>query len=381
MRFLRTRAALFVLAGLVAVAVLIGGGLVVLNAKPEPTPSPSPSPTASPTPSPRPTPTPSPSPTPTPAPTPVAVCPMNGMRLSDPTLAKRVPIVVQIENNPIARPPSGLNLADLVIEAPVEGDTTRFSAVFMCDEQVDASVGPVRSARYFNIDYFQQIHAVTAHFGGAAKVLARFNSTPIPYLNGLTGGWPFFFRAGPWPAPHDVFMDVDALRAELEEGALTALADRAGTPRAPFVFDTNAEPPTGGRAVSDIDIQTNTFWRFGWQVAAHHAWVRTDGGVANSDAVTGDRISARTVIVQVVEEDVLVGENDPGGFPRRYQHLVGSGNGKLYLDGRGYDVRWSRDAADDLTTWTYAATGEPVILPPGRVWWEIVPVGSIVTEG
>jgi hypothetical protein len=66
-----------------------------------------------------------------PSPSPVAVCPMNGTEIADPEIAERVPILVQIENNPIARPPSGLNLADLVIEAPVEGDTTRFAAVYI----------------------------------------------------------------------------------------------------------------------------------------------------------------------------------------------------------------------------------------------------------
>lgn len=81
---------------------------------------------------------------PSPSASPVAYCPLNGLPVADPELAKRVPILVQIENNPSARPPSGVNLADLVIESPVEGDTTRFSVVFMCSQKVG---GPVRSAR------------------------------------------------------------------------------------------------------------------------------------------------------------------------------------------------------------------------------------------
>src|SRR5687768_8540087 len=123
----KSRPAFFVLGGLLIVAVLIGATMAVLNGAPQATPTPSlsptPSATASPTPTPTPTPSPSPTSSPSPTPSPVAVCPMNGLELSDPALAKRVPIIAQIENNPIARPPSGLNLADLVIEAPVEGDT------------------------------------------------------------------------------------------------------------------------------------------------------------------------------------------------------------------------------------------------------------------
>ena len=131
-----------------------------------------------------------------------------------------------------------------------------------------------------------------------------------------------------------------------------------------------------------IGLQTSSFWRFGWVWDDDvGAWLRTDGGAPNFDAVSGDRISTPTVIVQVVRQDVLIGENDPGGFPRRYQYLTGEGDGVLYIDGRGHDVRWSRENAEDVTTWTYADSGEAVVLPPGRVWWEIVPIGSGISEG
>ena len=374
----------FALAALVIVALAVGGALMV-SATPEPTP---PAPSASATPSPTPTPSPSPtataSPTPTPSPTPepAAVCPLNGLELSDPAFADRAPMIVQIENNPIARPPSGLNLADLVIEAPVEGDTTRFMAVYMCRESIGAAVGPVRSARYFNIDLHQQLHGVTFHFGGAGKVLARLDRNEVPRANGLTEGWSFFFRAGPWAAPHNVYLDVDAARAELQGGALQDLAASIDDPgRAPMTFDPAAQLPAG-RAVGSIGLQTASFWHFGWQWdPASGQWLRIDAGAANSDRLTGERIGVRTVLVQVVPQDVLPGELDPGGYPRRIQHLVGDGEGRLYIDGTGYDVRWSRRHATDVTEWTYADSGEPVVLPPGRVWWEIVPQGSAISEG
>lgn len=383
-----SRSALLAVGGLLILAVILGAGVLVLGDRrtPEPTAAPtttasaSPTPTASPSPSPTPTPTPSPSPTP--SPTPVAVCPMNGLELEDPALADRVPIIAQIENNPIARPPSGLNLADLVIEAPVEGDTTRFMAVFMCRPEINAGVGPIRSARYFNIDLHQQLRAITMHFGGAKMVLDRLDENVVPRLNGLKAGWSFFYRAGPWGAPHNTYLDIDAARAEVEGGGLTALRDAVDDPgRAPFVFDPAFELPDG-RSVGAIGLQTSSFWRFGWVWdPAGGLWLRTDGGSPNFDAIDGNRISARTVIVQSVRQEVLPNELDPGGYPRRYQFLTGEGTGRLYIGGRGYDVRWSRAETDDVTTWTYAGSGDPVVLPPGKVWWEIVPNGSSISEG
>ena len=307
---------------------------------------------------------------------------MTGATLDDPNLAERVPIIAQIENNPIARPPSGLNLADLVIEAPVEGDTTRFMAVFMCRKNVDALVGPIRSARYFNVDLFQQLRGVTIHFGGAGKVINRLNANRVRRVNGLTENWYFFRRAGPWAAPHNVYLDVDAVRHEMREGGLQEVADIPGRrARPPFRFDPEVKMPRG-RQVSSIGLTTSSFWHFGWTLNREgDSWLRTDGGAPNFDKLSGERLSARTVLVQVVRQQVLPGELDPGGFPRRYQFLVDEGFGVLYVDGRAHDVRWARRSERDVTRWTYADTGKPVILPPGRVWWEIVPRGTAISEG
>jgi hypothetical protein len=292
-----------------------------------------------------------------------------------------VPIIAQIENNPIARPPSGLNLADLVIEAPVEGDTTRFMAVFMCRPEIAANVGPIRSARYFNEDLWRQLHGVTFHFGGGGKVLSRLDRIGVARVNGLEENWYFFRRGGPWGAPHNVYLDVDAARAEMHTGGLRGLIAEEDPGRAPFRFDEDAQLPEG-RRVNSIGLTTASFWHFGWSWSTDaDAWLRTDGGAANFDNLSGDRIAAKTVIVQVVRQEIRHGELDPGGYPRRYQFLVDSGEGVLYVDGRAHDVRWSRDEAWHVTEWTYADTGQPVILPPGKVWWEIVPRGSAITEG
>ncbi|HUF07103.1 MAG TPA: DUF3048 domain-containing protein [Candidatus Binatia bacterium] len=383
----QTRPTFFVLGGLLLVTLVLGATVMALTAQPTPSAAPtaSPTPGASPTPVPSPTPTAAPTatsvPTPSPTPSPVAVCPMNGLPPSDPALAERVPIIAQIENNPIARPPSGLNLADLVIEAPVEGDTTRFMAVYMCRESIGAAVGPIRSARYFNIDLFQQLRGVTFHFGGGGRVLARLDRNDVARVNGLEGGGAYFVRAGPWGAPHNVYLDVDAARAAMEGGSLSELVAIGDVGRPPFVFDPDAALPPG-RAVSSIRLTTASFWHFGWQWdAASGLWLRTDAGAPNTDRLSGERINARTVIVQVVRQDVLPGELDPGGYPRRFQHLIGEGTGVLYVDGQGHDVLWSRPSKGYMTRWTYADSGEPVVLPPGRVWWEIVPEGSAISDG
>ncbi len=301
--------------------------------------------------------------------------------MADASLAKRTPLVVQIENHPAARPARNLNSADMVFEATVEGDTTRFSAVFLC-QPTDGLTGPVRSARYYNIDLWQDLHLLTVGFGASNPALNRFAAAGMPYVNGLSGGWPWYQRVSGRVAPHNLYADVERIRSSMGKLArLDALAARVGKLRPPFTFDAKATLPEG-HAVRSVTIKTNSYWRFGWTWdASLGAWLRQDAGVAIQDAANGKPVSATSVIVQRVTEEVVYGDPDPGGNPRRLQHLVGKGNGTLYVNGQAIAVKWSRPGTNDGTTWTYAASGERVALPPGRVWWEIVPVQGSVTEG
>jgi hypothetical protein len=97
-----------------------------------------------------------------------------------------------------------------------------------------------------------------------------------------------------------------------------------------------------------------------------------------TDEVTGERLAARTVVVQRVTEEVVTGDPDPGGNDRRLHHLVGSGAGTVYVDGQAFPARWSRATDADGTRWSFE-NGDSVILPPGPVWLEIMPTGASVT--
>jgi hypothetical protein len=301
--------------------------------------------------------------------------------VDDEALLENTAITVQIDNHPAARPGRGLNTADMVVEATVEGDTTRFTAVYLCRRTVGLT-GPVRSARYYNVDLWQDLGVLTIGFGASWETLDRFNAFGMPYADGITGGWPWFQRVRNGRlAPHNLYGDVEAMRRDLAESAgLQRLAARVGPLRPPFTFDPGATVPQG-RTVSALEIRTNRSWRFGWRWdGALDAWRRVDGGVDTVDEVDGLPVTATSVVVQRVTEEIVYNDPDPGGNPRRLHHLVGSGSGTLYVNGQAIDLAWSRPTQADGTTWTYVASGERVVLPPGVVWWEIVPVGAGLSE-
>jgi hypothetical protein len=360
--------------GVAAVAILglaawllIGLGGAEPLASPSETLSPSASPSASESPSPSATPE-------------LAFCPLNGLPIDEPLAPESVAIAVQIENHPLARPARGLSAADMVVEAPVEGDTTRFSAIYLC-RPTDGLSGPIRSARYYEVDLWQDLHILPVGFGASTGALNRFAAAGMPYVNGITGAWPWFERFGPRSAPHNVYGDLEALRAAIGEGgAIDQLVEKVGVLRPPFTFDSAATLPAG-RPIAAFEIRTNRTWRFGWTFAAETGlWTRQDMGETIIDEVTGEPVTTSHVVVQRVEQEIVFGDPDPGGNTRRLQHLVGEGDGTLYSAGVAIALHWSRPTAADGTTWTYADTGAPVILPPGVVWWEVIPIPASLTE-
>ena len=361
--------------GIAIVAVVIGVviALAVTSGEPDPTPSPVPSPSASASPS--------PSQSATPAPSALTVCPLDGMPVAEGYAPVLPALAVQFENHPEARPGRNLNNADMIIEATVEGDTTRFTALFLCN-QTDGMTGPVRSARYYNVDLWQDLHVLTVGFGASPGAVDMFADAGMPYPNGIEGQWPWYQRFGPRAAPHNLYVDLESMRDALESNAeLKALADRVDELRPPFAFADEPNLPADGRAVGDIEIWTNDFWFFGftWDPDLE-AYLRSDAGISVEDEVTGDPVAPTSVVVQNVTQETVFGDPDPGGFPRRLQHLVGNGDGTLYTGSRAYPLLWERPTADDRTTWTFAASGEPVELPPGQVWLEFLPVEAQVFE-
>ena len=376
---LRSRPVLVGAALVLLLAVLVTSMLVLGQPAAGPSPSPTSSPTATATPTPSPTPTASPSPSPTPEP--AAVCPLNGLPLDDVSYLDRTAIAVQIDDHPAARPARNLRLSDMVVEATVEGDATRFTAIFLCGD-TEGLTGPIRSARYYNVDVWQDLHVLTIGFGASYKTLARFASFGMPYVNGLQGGWPWFTRAGVGrSAPHNVYADVDVIRDTFgQSAALDRLAAQVDPIRPQFTFDSEVSLPPGNLTAA-VEVRTTSWWRVGWRWDADlGAWRRLDGGNPTADEVDGEPVTATSVVIQRVTEEVVYGDPDPGGSPRRLHHLVGTGVGTLYVDGRSIPLKWSRSTQADGTSWTYADSGEPVILPPGRVWWMIIPTQAGITE-
>ena len=255
-----------VVAGTVGVAALgIGMAIALATAAPGPiaaagSPRPTPSRVATATERATEPPTPTASPTPEPR----ILCPLDGMPVADGLDASGTALAVQIENHPGARPARNLSNADMVVETTVEGGTTRFTGIFLCD-RTDGMTGPVRSARYYAIDLWRDLHVLTVAYGSSNGAHQRFLDAGMPYPDGVRQAWPWYQRYGPRPAPHNLYVDLEALRGALDDNAaVAALAGRVDEIRAPFAFHERARLPGDDERVREISIRTTASWHIGW---------------------------------------------------------------------------------------------------------------------
>ena len=269
-----------------------------------------------------------------------------GVDLSGPALA------VKIDNHPDARPQTGLDQADMVMEMRAEG-VTRFLAVF--HSQQPSPVGPVRSSRTSDFDLLRGLSMpLYASSGGNNYVASGLRSLPIYPITALTTN--AYFRDNVHAAPHNLYANTPDLFALAPE--------EAGPPSPWFSYraegadlPTTATPVTGPVIVAypGGPIVTNT-----WD-SATNGWLRTQDGRPHT-TIDGDQLSPENVVIM---ETVYVVSPADSASPE----LVSIGSGKAYVLTAGHVIegRWERELAEDPPTLT-DDSGDPILLTPGRTW-------------
>ncbi|MBW3667370.1 MAG: DUF3048 domain-containing protein, partial [Actinobacteria bacterium] len=224
--------------------------------------------------------------------------PINGMPVDDPQLLERRVLAVKIDNHPKARPQSGIEQADMVIEALVEG-ITRFISVW---HQSDAEyLGPMRSGRPTDSTLLPAFNSPTFAISGAQGwVQQMIRSKGIPLIKELSPGT---FRIGGRRAPHNLYVNTIELRAH---------ADNQGYPNDPPtqpIWEFGPMPADAATASSiRIDFSGNTV-QWTWD-AGEGLWLRSTSGSEsnwrNLDGETG-RIGIPVLVALYTEQYTVNG--------------------------------------------------------------------------
>jgi hypothetical protein len=288
--------------------------------------------------------------------------PLTGLQVTEAASAGRSAATVKIENHPASRPQAGLDLADVVFEAVVEGGQTRFLAVF---HSTDADVGPVRSVRPSDPAIVSAFGGIVAYSGGIPRFVEAMRATGLK--NFTENDTDVLRRPRARAAPHNLYTST------------RALYDKAGSGSPPPKFAEFLKPgeafaPPGATPVSNLTLNVGQSTRisYDWD-AGSGTWKRSLDGRAHT-AESGTQIAPTTVIVQFVAYRGS-GEVDTTGAAVTEAQVVGSGEAAIFAGGMMLNARWSKSSAKAMTTWTDAG-GAPISLPAGRTWVELPAPGT-----
>ncbi|MCC6386545.1 MAG: DUF3048 domain-containing protein [Dehalococcoidia bacterium] len=287
-----------------------------------------------------------------------------------------LPLAVMVDNSPSAYPQSGLDRADLVYEAFVEGGITRFMAVFW-RQDADA-VSPVRSARTPFVVWASELGALYGHAGGAvtgneANAIGQIYDWNVRDLDAfLPVSDVAYYRSSDRYAPYNLVGVTKKLRT-----AAASLAYGGPSTLAPWRFKADGEGTASAPAVGAFEVNFQER-RYAASVIQWHwdetsrSWLRYQSGGQHKDAVTGRPLAFKNVIVMRVPWDVV----DFSGHVLLQQ--FGEGPATVFLDGRAIEGTWRKKDRLDRTRF-YDRQGLEIALNRGPIFIEAAGPASLVT--
>jgi Protein of unknown function (DUF3048) N-terminal domain/Protein of unknown function (DUF3048) C-terminal domain len=284
-----------------------------------------------------------------------ALSPINGLPVDDPELLDRRLLAVKIDNHPNARPHSGIEQADAVIELMVEG-VTRFISMW---QQSDVDyLGPMRSGRPTDQTMLAFFNEPSFAISGAQSWVQDMIASVGIHLIGEVE--PATFRVSERRAPHNLFANTNLLRE---------YADERGYPDEPidgpmWEFGPMREDADEAAKVSFDFVGNPVEWT--WDEASK-TWLRTLAG-DESSWVTEDGEEGQIAVPVLVA--LYVEQYSVGNLPA--SRTSGQGLAYIFADGKVVQGTWQRD---DITEWFTLEDneGEPLLVPPGQIWISLVP--------
>ena len=295
------------------------------------------------------------------------IAPLTGLPLNDQARLARPALAVKIENAPVARPQSGLDVADVVYEEIVEGGITRFLAVF---HSTDAPlVGPVRSVRPSDPDIAAAFGGLFAYSGGIPSFIDALRRAPgitDVGVDRLDEGpdKPYSRRPGRNP-PNNLYTSTSKLYANAPATARPPAPFNDFLPEGQAFAAGGATPAT--TLTATVGTQTVTF-----EYDAASKTYRRGGLVEGTGTV-----AAANVIVQFTAY-AGTDETDLTGATVEKATTVGSGDALILSGGLAVRGKWSKASPTAYTTYT-GGDGAPIRLSPGRTWVELARRGAAAT--
>ncbi len=300
--------------------------------------------------------------------------PFTGLELSPEIWLKRPRRVIafKVDNNLNARPQSGLQEADTVMEILVEGGMTRFLAFFM--DKTSSYVGPIRSARPTDPTMVRPYGGILVVSGATAGLIPTIRELGVPVLEEVRA--PTMFRIANRNAPHNLYADTELVREYIDEKGY--LFNQDVTPLYKFGNDQTNWLEGAGRVTIEYSEFTTVIWK---QDGEQYSRFIVDGYSPIKDAqphnfITRDGYTdiLNTPTIVIIQGPLY--NDEATTLPSVL--TVGVGPLTIISNGKYIEGTWRRnDIADPFEF--YDNDTNKVQVPPSKQWIHLLPIDGSIT--
>ena len=295
--------------------------------------------------------------------------PFTGLELPPEIWLKRPRRVIafKIDNNLNARPQSGLQEADSVMEILVEGGMTRFLAFYM--DKSSSYVGPIRSARPTDPTLVKPYGGILVVSGATAGLIPAIRELGVPVLEEVRS--PTMFRIANRNAPHNLYADTELVREYIDERGF--LFNQEVLPLYNFGNDQSKWLSGSNRLTVKYSEFTTVIWKLDGE--EYNRFI-VDGYSPSDEAVSHNftTIDGYTDILKTSTVVVIQGplyNDEVTTLPSVL--TVGVGPVTIFHNGKYIEGTWRRNDINDSFEFLDLDQNK-IQVPPSKQWIHIVPL-------
>ena len=292
------------------------------------------------------------------------------------------PIAFMIDNNVNAQPQSNLNKAYLVYEIIVEGGETRLMALFKGVDvsKEDVTVGPIRSARHYFIDYALENDAIYAHLGQSPQAESYIKNFNVSDINGQiydTGkartSSSLYWREKSKKAPHNAYTSINSILEICKKKKYKTTSDKKSLLN--YVAEEVNLEGENTKVANTVTIPYGTSHTVKYVYDAQtQRYIRYSKGKKQTDEATGEDVTTKNLIISFIKNTTIDDGEDKG---RQELANFTNADGYYITNGKAIKITCKKEFVGGQTKYV-DENGKEINVNDGNTWINICPIDANV---
>ena len=295
--------------------------------------------------------------------------PFTGIELPPELWLKRPRRVLafKIDNNINARPQSGIEDADSVVEILVEGGMTRFLAFFY--DKTSSYLGPIRSARPTDPTLVRPYGGILVVSGATPGLVPQIRELGVPVLEEQSP--PAMFRITSRTAPHNLYGDTELVRNIVDTRGF------AFNPPPDPIYNFGLNQENWNPGANRMTIKYSDFTTIIWKLDGESYSRFIIDGYSKSDEPVVHNTINRDEETEIIQSETIVVIQGPIYVDEAttLPSVLTVGVGPVYLfnNGKYIEGTWRRSDITEPFEF-YDKEQNPIYVPPSKQWIHILPL-------